>query len=89
MREVFKCCESHDASILVEDCDGEQRGFDEFEHLGVGVDAVVHVVLANLNQVNNLIAVVRVRPSEHDALEVEIAFLLLIHFHISFHLFLC
>ena len=87
MGEVLEGREGNDAPLAVEHGDCEEGGFNEFEDLGVGVDAVVHIVLANLNQVNNLIAVVRVGAPQHDALKVEVTFLL-IHFHISFHLLL-
>lgn len=86
--EVFECSEGDDAVVAVEHRDGHEGGFNEFEDLRVGVDAVVHVVLSNLNQVNNLIAVIWVCAAEDNALKVELA-LLLVDLHISFHLFLC
>jgi len=88
LRVVFERCKCDDPALPVEDRYCQIRGLDQFEDLGVRVDAVVDVVLSNLNQVNNLIAVVRVSPTENDALKVELVslqLLLVIDFNVCFH----
>ena len=89
---IFECGKSHDAALSIEHRDGQVGSLNQFEDLRVGVHSIVHVVLAHLDQVNNLIAVVRVGASQDDALEIEVApldlLLLFIEFHvIRFHVF--
>lgn len=94
---VFEGGEGDHASLAVEDRDGEVRGLNEPQHLRVRVDAVVNVVLTNLYQVYNLIAVIWVGAAQDDALQIEAVavvehLLLLVSVDvqiISFHLFLC
>jgi len=88
---VFKCGECHNTALSIEDCDGQVGGLNKLENLGVRVDSIVDVVLAHLDQIYNLIAVVWVGASEDDALEIEVALILMllfIDFHVvSFHVF--
>ena len=89
LREVFESCKGNDPALSVEDGYSEVCCLNEFEDLGVRVDTVIDIVLSNLNQVNNLIAVIRVSPAEDEAFRVKLVSpIVLIHFHIvSFHHF--
>ena len=71
LREVLESSERDYMALPIKDCNSQVSCLNELEDLGVRVDAVVHVVLSNLYQVNNLIAVIRVSPSEDNAVEIE------------------
>lgn len=70
--EVFEGSECTDVALAVEHGNGEVGSLDQLEHTGVGVDTIVDVVLADRNQVNDLVGVIGVGSAKDEALVVEV-----------------
>ena len=86
MWEVFKGGEGYNTSLPIEYCDGKVGRFYKLEYLWVRVDSVVDIVLSNLYQVDNLVAIIWISSSEDYAVEIKV--LLLINVKVTVHLFL-
>jgi hypothetical protein len=71
LREVFKCCEGHYIAFAVQHGDSKESAFYQFQNSRVRVNTVINVVLANLNQVDDLVAIVGVGPAKNDAIVIE------------------
>ena len=79
---VLKRSKSNHVSISVDSGYCQVRRFDQFEYFGIRVHTVVDVVLANFDQVDNVIAVIRICSPEYYAFIVK--FLLVFHNLLSF-----
>ena len=69
---VLECSESNHVSVAVDSGYCQVRRFDQFQNFWIRVNAVVDVVLADFNQVDNVVAVIRICSAEHDALKVKL-----------------
>ena len=65
--EVLECCEGHDVAISVENGDGQVGRLDQLEYPGVGIYSVVNVVLSDLNQVDDLVTIIRVGSAKDNS----------------------
>lgn len=74
---VFKGSEGAHVALAVDHRDREVGRLNQLQDLRVRVHTVVDVVLANLNEVDDRVAVVGVRAPQNDALTVEVLEVLL------------
>ena len=86
LREIFEGCKSCHVAFPVQDCDGKISGLDQLQDPRVGVNSVENVVLSDLDEVDDLVAVVRVGPADNDPIMVEfIHSLVLVSFKVWIH----
>ena len=72
MWEVFKGGKGAHVTVTVDDSDCEVSSFNQLKDFRIRVDAVVDVVLSNLNQVDDRVTVVGVCTSKNDTFIVEL-----------------
>lgn len=72
LRVVFEGSEGAHVALAVDHRDREVGRLNQLQDLGIRVHAVVDVVFADLDEVDDGVAVVGVRAPEDDALTVEV-----------------
>jgi len=77
--EIFKCGERDDVSVSVQDGYGEVGGFDQLQDPWVRIHSVVRVVLSDFNQIDDLVAVVRVSSPKNDTIVIKFFNVHLVH----------
>ena len=77
LRVVLESSECNHVSVPVDRGDCKVRRHDQYQNFEIRIHAVVDVVLADFDQVDDVIAVVLICSPENDAVEVE--FLLVFH----------
>jgi hypothetical protein len=73
--EVLECGESHHAPLAIYNGNCQVCRFNQLEYVREGVNAVVDIILADLYQVNDLIVVVGISSTQHNALIVKLLML--------------
>lgn len=72
LRVVFEGSEGAHVALAVDHRDREVGRLNKLQNLRISVHAVVDVVLTDLNEVDDCVAVVGVRAPQNDALAVEV-----------------
>lgn len=72
LRKILKSCKGYNVSFAVQDRYGDVGRFDEFQDAWVRVDTIEHVILANLDQIDDLLCVVRIRSPENNSIIVKV-----------------
>ena len=86
LREVLEGGKCNHVPIVVQHGDCQVCWFDEFQDPGVRVNSVVDVILSDLDQLDDLVAVVGVSTSEDETFEVGLFLLVLLNsFKVSVH----
>lgn len=96
LREVLECGKCHNVALTIKDSDSQESWFDQLKDSWVRVYSVVHIVFANFDQVDDLVAVIRVGSSQDESVIIEIILLFLlvslkfwVHFFVSLFVLFC
>ena len=85
--EVFESSKAYNLSVAVNDSYRQVGCLNEFQNIWVGIDTTVDIILANLDQVDDIIQIVRIGSTQNDALKVKLHILLqlLVHHLLSLY----